>query len=172
MSINWEDRITVIKGNTGEKIVTEYLIKRGYIPYSPDAEGAHPFDRLCATPDKKKIFIAEIKTKPARTYYPDTGIDMRHYNDYDNIQSTHNLQVFLFFVDQDRKKIYGNKLSILTERKEVIYNNRLLVYPICDRGIIYFPLCSMIQVGILTEEQSCILEQLSTRNKAYIKNGD
>lgn len=167
MSINWEDRIEVIKGNTGEQIVTEYLIKRGYIPYKPEPIGAHPFDRLCATPDKKRIFVAEIKTKPARVYYPDTGIDIRHYRDYDNIQKTHNLEVFLFFVDQDRKSIYGNKLSRLMEQREVQHSGKILLYPIQDRGIIYFPLVSMIMVGKLTDAQSETLEELSTRNKAY-----
>lgn len=165
---NWNDKISVLKGNFGESIVTEYLIDKGYIPYRPDAPGAHPFDRLCATPDKKRIFIAEIKTKPARTHYPDTGIDIRHYKDYENIKNTHNLEVFLFFVDQDRMSIYGNKLSVLSKQIEIEHNGRKIIYPLQQYGIIYFPLSLMVQVGVLTNEQGDILEKLSTRNKAYI----
>ncbi len=168
MSIKWEDRITVIKGDTGEKIVTEYLIKRGYIPYSPEPVGAHPFDRLCATPDKKHIFVAEIKSKPARTHYPDTGINISHYRDYENIQRAHNLVVFLFFVDEVSKQIYGNKLSTLVAPREIRHHGQTLKYPLQHNGIIYFPLEAMKLVGTLTDEQSEVLESLSTRNKAYI----
>lgn len=169
MSIKWEKRITVIKGDTGEKIVTEYLVRRGYIPYKPEPVGAHPFDRLCATPDKKHIFIAEIKTKPARVHYPDTGIDIRHYRDYENVSKAHNLEVFIFFVDQDSKQIYGNKLSELVLERTVEHKGKQIKYPLQDRGIIYFPLVAMKRIGELSDQQCETLESLSTRNAAYFE---
>jgi len=55
--MDWQSKTTVKKGNVGEKIVNDYLIKNGYIPYSPNAEGAHPFDRLCASKRQKKRYL-------------------------------------------------------------------------------------------------------------------
>lgn len=166
-SSNWNNKLSVLKGNFGECIVTDYLISKGYIPYRPDAPGAHPFDRLCASKDKKHIFIAEIKTKPARTYYPDTGINVGHYKDYLNIQNKYGIDVFLFFVDQDKKRIYGNKLAELVKRIEVFHNNKKLIYPLEQCGIIYFPLKLMIDIWQLDSDECLKLNELSERNIKY-----
>lgn len=165
--MDWQELVTVKKGNIGEAIVNSYLERMGFIPYSPDSEGAHPFDRLCASRDKKTIFIADSKAKPARTYYPDTGIDTRHYRDYMAIQRRHNLHVFIFFVDEDAGKVYGNFLHELDKHREIVHNGRTLNYPLVSKGIRYFPLVAMREIGEIPQKEVVKLRQLSTRNGAY-----
>jgi hypothetical protein len=169
MSNNWNEKTEVKKGNVGESVVDTYLIKQGLIPYAPNANGAHPFDRLVASKDKKTIFIAESKAKPARVIYPDQGINVRNYEDYKRIQEKHGIDVFLFFVDEDRGTVYGNLLSVL-DKPRLIHNIRVgasINYPLVEGGIRYFPLEAMEQIGPIPEEELALLRKYSTRNPQY-----
>lgn len=166
--MEWGERKTVKKGKIGEAIVKKYLVDMGYIPYSPDCDGAHPFDNLCASRDKKTIFIADSKAKPARTYYPDTGINISHYREYKDISEKHNLEVFIFFVDEDSKTIYGNFMSELEKPIEIQYGVYTYKYPMEQKGIHYWALASMKQIGFLNDKEVEELRKLSTRNSAYI----
>lgn len=123
-ALPWAERPEVRKGNVGESIVDEFLRAKRVIPYRPDYDGAHPFDRLCATADKKSIFVADIKTKARRKYYADTGIDLAHYGDYTHIQNKYGLRVFIFFVDEYARQIYGNWLSELERPGSYTTNER------------------------------------------------
>lgn len=163
----WNDKIEVKKGDLGEAIVNEWLIKRGYIPYTPDYSGAHPFDKLCASKDKKTIFIAEVKSKPARTHYPDTGINISNYNDYKHVAEKYNIDIYLFFVDEDKCKIYGGILSSLETPRAIIHNQKTIDYPLKHNGIIYFPLEAMNEIGNITSEQAKRLRSYSTRKGCY-----
>ena len=165
--MDWQSKTTVKKGNVGEKIVNDYLIKNGYIPYSPNAEGAHPFDRLCASKDKKTLFITEVKTKPARVYYPDTGIDIRHYNGYKYVHDKYNIDVLLIFVDQDMGKVYGNHMRILDIPRVIDYNGKRLAYPLVQNNIIYFPLYAMVDIGFINNKELELLNIYTTRNDGY-----
>ncbi len=78
----WGERTSAQKGALGEQIVDRYLVEQGYIPYGSLIDGAHPFDRLCASRDKREVFIADVKSKACRLFYPDTGIGLRHYQEY------------------------------------------------------------------------------------------
>lgn len=157
---NWQDRKEVKKGNIGEGLVIDYLHRKGYVVYKSITSGAHPFDNLCASRDKKKIFIAEVKTKEARKYYPDTGINIRSYDQYKFIQDKYSLDVFLFFVDATNHKVYGNAMNELT--KPININGT--EYPLRHKGIIYFPLALMITLANLTEEQAEQIAQFNTKN--------
>ena len=97
LNSNWNNKTSVKKGTIGENLTKQYLKNSGYIIYSPETGGPHPFDTLIVTPDKKNIGVAEIKTKAKRMLYPDTGIDIRHYNDYLNVQNKYNIEVHIFF---------------------------------------------------------------------------
>lgn len=164
---NWNDKETVKKGNVGEEIVNRWLIEHGYIPYMPMQLGAHPFDRLCASRDKRTIFVAEVKSKPRRVYYPDTGIDERHLKDYQFITDKYKLDVFIFFVDEDLKQIYGGKLATLCQPREVEHAGRILNYPLNYKGIVYFPLVAMTKIADLDDKQAEQLQELSTRKAEY-----
>ncbi len=169
MGTNWQSLSSVQKGNIGEKLVNEWLGKQGFIPYSPTIPGVHPFDKLVASADKKRIFIAEIKTKPARTYYPDTGINIRNYEDYKFIEEKHKLDVFLFFVDEDKCKIYGNWLKELEVKTFIKGYSHETEYPLRQGGIIYFPLKLMKEIADISPSEIEQLKALSGRNKDYIR---
>jgi hypothetical protein len=170
--MDWNSKPTTQKGNLGEQIIREYLVKLGFVPYSPEGAGAHPFDKLCAAPNKKEIFIAECKTKARRDYYPDTGIDKRHYDDYKFIADKHNLRIFIFFIDEKLGKIYGNFMDELEKERDIVYHAFPLRYPKIESyksgvTIIYFPMAAMISIGDLRPDQVQKLKELSTRNPVY-----
>lgn len=165
--MRWEDKPQVQKGMVGEAIVMDWLRQKGFIPYTTAADCPHPFDYLCASKDKKTIFVADAKSKPARTRYPDTGIDIRHHAQYLHIRNRYKLHVFLFFVDEDAGKIYGNFLDVLNKPRMVKHNGAVLRYPLNAGGIRYWPLSAMRPIGKLTDEQIATLRELSTRAPAY-----
>lgn len=169
MAARWADKQTVKKGNFAEEIIDKFLIYIGIIPYIPNFNGPHPFDRLCATIDKESMYILDIKAKARRTHYPDTGINYKHYMQYNYLQEKYKVPIVLVFVDEYIGKIYGNTLSNLI--KPVIIGNKK--YPLEEpttygTKIIYFPLKNMKIIGELTKEQVEELKQLSTRRYNYI----
>jgi len=122
---------------------------------------------LVASRDKKTIFIADAKTKAARKFYPDTGIDLRHYQEYKYISDRYKIDVFIFFIDEESAKIYGNYLRVLEGKKTITHNGKVLDYPITHGGIIYFPLCVMEQVAIIPAQTALAIRQYTTKNEAY-----
>lgn len=171
--MHFEETQRYKKGEIGEQIVDSFLLSRGIIPYKPNAGKAHPFDRLCATKDKKKLYIVECKTKARRTYYPDTGIDIRHYNDYSHIRNIYGIDVWLFFVDEYLKQVYGNLLSELEQPATIIHKEKTINYPLTNNGIIYFPLRKMKKVCDINENTIDALASLSSRSYEYpeVKDG-
>lgn len=145
-----------------------YLQSSGdFVPYAPICEGRHPFDRLVASRDKRKIFIADCKAKARRNWYPDTGIDRRHYQEYKEIAERYQMDVFLFFVDESEGRIYGNFLSELEKPAAITVRNTIHKYPKEEGRIIYFPLAHMKEIASITEEQAQELQRLSTRSYEY-----
>lgn len=172
---NFQELTTTKKGNLGEYIVDKYLLGKNIIPYipHPDNNTAHPFDRLCASRDKKNVFIAEVKTKPSRNYYPDTGINLKAYDEYKFIQDKYKIEIWMFFVDENINKVYGNKLSKLDIPIEIIFKGKRINYPLTQQNnygtkIIYFPIEYMIDICNIDDNISQELKNLSTRNYEYL----
>lgn len=163
----WHERQTVKKGDAGEALVDAFLKSKNVVPYQPVFDGPHPFDRLLATADKKQLFVADVKTKARRTYYPDTGIDRRHFDEYQHIADKYKMGVFLFFVDEDEQRIYGGWLSDLSKQRYVIYNGKTLTYPLEQGNIVYFPLEAMQDICKLNATVSDGLKLLSSRSYEY-----
>lgn len=161
------DRREVKVGALGAGLVDAFFRQKGYIPYYPDADKPHPFDRLIATPDKRRICIVEVKTKCRREAYRDTGINRRHYDDYMHITATYNLPLFLAFVDAKEGQIYGNYLTELLKTRvpddAIEYRGHLYgpggceSYPWEHHGIMYFPLSAMRILHVLTAEECAAL---------------
>lgn len=165
--MKWSDRTQTQKGVAGERIAQRHLEARGFIVYQPVTDGAHLFDFLCANKKSQRLVAAEVKTKPRRQFYPDTGINVKHLQDYMAVQAHHAIEVFIYFVDEIERRIYGNKLAALIAAKQVEHNGKTLTYPLRQGDIIYFPLCSMIDVASLDEHEQEAISNLSTRNPAY-----
>lgn len=162
------------KGSFGEQAVREFLESKGYIVYRPaTTDKPHAFDML-AVRDKKEIIIAEVKTKPHRNYYLDTGIDLRHYNEYKNISEKYKFDIFLFFVDEMEEKIYGNFLSELKKTTQIFYKNknRIIIYPLIEKGICYFPLRNMLFIAKLDKNKADTIKQFSRRKYDYLNKTD
>ena len=154
--------IGLSKGAFGESIVRNILEEKGYCVYNPTTEGAHAFDIL-AIKDKKNCIAIDVKSKARRNYFPDTGIDTRHYETYNSFAKKHNMQFWLFFVDEMERKIYGNELRLLSE-DHLEYGR---VYPLIQNRIIYFPLSKMKTVSILTQKDCDYLKSLNQRSYEY-----
>ena len=152
-----------------EAIVRRHLEAKGLIVYEPVTGKAHPFDKLCAARDKRTLVIAEVKAKPSRRFFPDTGINLHHWEEYREIRKKHRIEVLIYFVDEDAAAIYGNKLSILEEPRVVEDNHRTLRYPLVQNGIIYFPLAAMQVVAHLNDAEVDALAALSTRDGKYVE---
>jgi hypothetical protein len=176
------DRPETKKGDLGEAEVDQWIHRQGYVPYRPDFNGPHPFDRLCATPDRRKLLIVESKCKPRRRYYPDTGFNCRHYRQYRYILETHAIDTFVAFVDEDSGTIYGNLLTVL-DLPRIIKHNEIylpsgeltfdeLHYPREQHGIRYYPLIAMQTVAPIAAATLAQMRALSRRNPAYAPSPD
>ena len=156
----WHERHETKIGDYGEKLIREYLKNLGCICYEPSTDGAHLCDFFMFNRDKS-VIAAEVKTKPARKKYPDTGFDLKHYNGYKKFTEEHSINMFIFFVDEDCGKIYGNYLHELDKPR--VSNG--MSYPSEERTkygqvIRYYPLEAMIPIRELTSEEICELKRL------------
>ena len=162
--MNWEDKPQVKKGSIGENIIRGYLESKGWVVYEPITDKAHGFDKLCMK-GKQQLIIAEVKTKARLNILNATGFDNKHFKEYKYISSKHGIEVFIFFVDEHLKKIYGNKLSVL----EKPYKASDGEYPrlIANDKIIIFSLEVMHHVANLSEGESNDIKKYNTRNYEY-----
>ena len=177
--MKFSETIMYKKGIFGEHLFDEYIKSKGTIvSYKPMQEGKHPFDRLMASKDKKRLFVVDVKTVSARKKYPDTGISINHYKEYLYIQKKYGVPVWLVFVDSLNSSVYGNTLKELCKEVTINHNGKTLHYPIVDSGkssfsavggaIIYFPLIHMKEIGEIPKESAEKLEGLS--NYGYKKD--
>lgn len=164
--IPFEERPQFLKGKFGEDIIHQYLRDKGFVVYTPNSGCAHGFDNL-AVRNKREVIIAECKTKARRNKYPDTGINIKHMDEYLFIQEKHKIPVFIFFIDEGMWKIYGNFLSLLMQETSIEWNGRLIDYPWKQYGIVYFPLNNMREIGKLNLGQVTYLREQSCRNYSY-----
>jgi hypothetical protein len=153
---DWKSRPEVIKGMLGEEFVDPHIVAMGFIPYRAAIDGPHPFDRILAHRESKRLAIFDVKTKPRRNNYQDTGIDLRHYREYRSFSDKYDIPVFIAFADEVLAEIYGGWLHDL----EKFFQGERFEYPAHHRGIIYFPLCHMRHIARLTGRQVAQLKAL------------
>lgn len=168
-SSNWENLTTVKKGNIGERIVQEFIESKGFVVYSAITEKAHAFDFL-AIKDKKIVIAAEVKTKSLMNKYKATGFDIRNRKYYLEFSQSHNIPIFVFFVDEQRKEIYGNWLSTLEQVREqdgVKYPFNLKTQ---KAEIRLYPFSAMKKIVDIDVEVADKLKTLSQRNYEYREN--
>ena len=133
-------------GKTGESIIAKWMNRRGFsvLPvyeieqgkfkgpalYSVDAQLIAP-DMLAFKPDGKAIWV-EAKTKSAFTWHRKTerwatGIDLRHYEDYLQVQAVSPWPVWLLFLHfpgtaKDSPEgcptgLFGNSIAYLSKHE-------------------------------------------------------
>jgi hypothetical protein len=153
MKMEFKDLETIDAGEYGEKLVDQYLKDKGFKIGSFE-DGPHPFDRFVCT-TKNELFLLDTKTKPKRTYYDDTGIDLKDYNKYLELSDKHHLQFFLFFVDYVAKRVYYGEIHDLSV-KHIDYLKEK-IYPLiekCNEKVIYFPICNFKYNFKLSDEDA------------------
>jgi hypothetical protein len=130
-----------------ELILNEFVHSKGSVPYRPGNDCSHPIDSINLKPNGE-VWAMDMKCKPRRLYYEDTGIDLKYFNTYSKIDAS--TPVYLLFVDTATNSIYGNWLRKLT--------------PNFQGNLVYFPLNEMIEYRKLTSVESASLKELSTSN--------
>ncbi len=147
---NWNKRKKTKKGNYGENLVKTYLTKKGYMIYeASNPDEVHPIDQIILFKNKIICFI-EVKTKPKRVMYNDTGIDWTTHCNYLEFGDMNNLPVFIVFVDESIGWAYGE------------YITSLAMSGVKENGMIYFPLKSMKMLFKISEEDRENLKKLSS----------
>lgn len=163
-NLPWHERLNVQKGDYGEELVKKIVEKSGFICYRSVTDGAHLVDFLWLN-GKKFAFAAEVKTKPKFKNYPATGFDNRHYEQYKRFSEDTGIPVFVFFVDDCLKKIYGNFLHVLDEPREYCKMKYPGTFSRNRMTIRYYPLSAMVKIADLSDEDINILKARSMRNE-------
>lgn len=169
---NWQNKREVKRGNIGEEIVINYIESLGKLVYTLNSSERHFFDTIVVTPQRyideqinKEIFapgkieILEIKTKPSRYAYPDTGFNYDQYVKYKYLNDILNIPLSVWFVDPLIGNIYGGNLTSLEQQTSVANSyGKKISYPLKQyskegKEIIYFPIDNMKIIATLTKEQ-------------------
>jgi hypothetical protein len=120
----WQSKNEVIIGDIGEDIV-ETLFPN-FIVYRTNSNGSHPVDMLICSGKKPdyydKLLFVEVKTKPRRYKYADTGVDIHSWKRYVNFIDEHKINIKIYFVDEAEKSIYSINIR-KTLKNETYYTN-------------------------------------------------
>lgn len=166
-NIPWHMRPEVMKGDIGEEAVVNLLNAHGFCCYKSISPFAHPIDFLAIKNDMTKMLFCEVKTKPSRKFYPDTGFNYRNYKKYKGMEDRFQCHVFVAFVDDLRGQIYGDFLRKMEKPYIMNYKNKILKYPLVKDSIIYFPLAHMRLVSAIPADVLKKLSKFTSNNKSY-----
>ena len=169
----WHDTPQTKKGDIGEQLVEEYLASKGLTIYRPVTNQAHPCDRIVVSRDKKRFCLAEVKSYARRKFYNDTGINTPHFHEYKASQDAHNMPLYLFFVDEEKGKIYGGLLDHLSQPYRMPHKGDYLDYPLTSKARngdlkTYFPMELMEEVADIPTDYRNKLIDLTTKADAYL----
>ena len=157
----WIDKPEVKKGAIGERIVNEILSKKGYIVYRPISDGAHKIDFFAHKENtEKKIICVEAKAKKRMAIYCETGFNYNAYLHYKEIQEKHNIDTYVYFIDDFEGCIYGNWLNDLGEGRKINGSTG---------GVIVWDLSKMIPFRKLKDDELLELTQFTSKNYDYSK---
>jgi len=163
----WQKKQSVKKGNVGEALIDEFLLANNIIPYSPVGDQSHDFDRVCVSKKTGDWVVVEVKTKRRRDNWDDTGVDIPIYERYAAVQKDQGVKIYIFFVDDLLKKVYGNWLDELMKPVQIEKGRKTYYWPLKWEGIMYFHLDNMIDAFDLTDQVVEKLNRLSNRSANY-----
>lgn len=158
--------IALQKGDIGEAIIQKLLEEKGWSVYRPDTDGAHCFDML-AILNKAQCIAVDVKAKAAMKYYPATGINQKHFEEYQRFSKKHLMPFWLFFVDENSCSIYGNTLDELEKPRKVANKQYPMKLTAGQALLRVWPLDAMKVVADITPAQAASLKKLSQRNYDY-----
>ena len=96
-------------------------------------------------------------------YSDETGLNTSHYEEYKYISSKYNLPIFIFFVDEMLKEIYGNFLHKLEISKREITTKQ-------NKKITLFKMENMIRnIYLLKDNEIEEIKRYNTRNYEYLQ---
>jgi len=151
-----------------EKVIRPQLIREGWMAYETQDEYA-TLDSWWLHKFTKKIMALQVKAKPARTHYPDTGFDTSSYRNYLDIMRTNGQDIMCVFVDEHAELVYRQWLSVLEKPTLIYWNGNNLKYPLVQKTygntIIYYPVEIMEKWFCLSGEQTARLIALSSRGE-------
>lgn len=151
------------KGNIGEQIFRERLEKKGWSVFIPVTEGAHHFDMM-ATKNKEIAIAFDIKAKARMNKYNATGVNQKHFEEYKQFSTRHNMDFWIVFVDELLGTVYGNTLKELEkpyfDKKDK--KNYPFIMKTSKADIRIWSLESMKHIAHLSETQK---EQLKDKNQ-------
>ena len=154
------------KGYVGEEIVKSFLNKKKFKIYRPDNdEEPHLIDLivLCGW----EIVAIDIKCKPKREFFEDTGFDLKDVKKYISLQKTNKIKVAIYFCDEKAKLVYGAFLNDLMKPVKIGGKKYPLTESAGKESVVYFPLVNMKTVKKLTDEECLAIAQYSSRNNRY-----
>jgi len=164
---NWQTNESVKKGNRGEDIVYNILCEKGYLVYKYEQDKRHIIDFVVFNTEVHRIRFVDIKCKPARRKFPDTGFDIKSLEEYKLIMDI--APVYIFWVDEAKKEVYYQDLEELLKPILIKHNDIELDYPIFSKNIVYFPLEKMKHLCKISDEQAKQIRKYSNISEKYCK---
>jgi len=131
---------TTRKGAVGEAIAKTIIERSGWLVYESTADVPHLVDFICYKPGKRLIAV-DVKTYPRRYCCENTGIDTRDFEKYSRFEESNDIDVYIIFIDEFERAIYGGYLRHLGRRAQH------------DAGKVYFPLSAMRLHRYLTADE-------------------
>ncbi len=164
--MSWYNKESVRKGQVGERIVKDILIKEFQMIYEPAKPGPHDFDFYVSK--NGTMHVVEAKTKEKMVHYDCVGFDQRHLERYRAHESRYNMPVFIYFVDASLREVYGNWLDAL--ERPFHDKNKQFPWVLNNRGgpIINFHMNNMRRnLGVVSEEDAKLIKSLTNIHKKY-----
>lgn len=158
--------IALAKGELGEVIVRRHLEKRGWIVYKPYTDGAHAFDIL-AIFQKRNAIAMDVKAKSRMNKFPATGINQKHFKEYQFFSEKYRMPFWLVFVDESQQTIYGNSLTELELHRLVSGVQYPFLMKSSSGEIRLWPLEAMKHIANLDADSANGLTNLSQRNYGF-----
>ena len=136
-------------GKVGETYIAEFAKSKKSKAYIPAKDESYPVDSICISGNT--IWFLEVKTKPRRKWYEDTGCDLNDFKLYCTLDGP----VYILWADFITESLYG---AWLDDLKPVLKE---------EKGkYAYFPLSSMTTYRTLTTPEVEELKKLN-RSKYY-----
>ena len=170
------------KGKIAEAIVEDFLLEKGFEVFITSDSHSHLCDGYAILKNNlNRSLYYDVKSKQVRNLYKDTGIDYKEYKKYIKFINETGKPFFIFFVDEELKKVYffdlrkANNENMFNDKSKFKFykDEDEIVYPKLEDNnkYIYFSLEQMKLVRDLTEEEIFILKEWSKKTgKNYTYN--